>query len=227
MNDLYCDSPPHQRVATELWKAVRKHNLTERWPVKITDEREKNLDDKVYHNIQELGNYAKNTQSSLLYLTLEILGMKDLHADHATNHDGKTQGIVTCLRATPCRGSRRKLFLPMGICMLRGVSQEDFLQKSQNENVRDVVCDIASQAHLHLKHARSFHESVPVKAFPAFAQTVALEGYLKKIRQVDFDLFHPSLQQKNILLPLSLYIQSRRKRYVKKKAKKEIWMAIS
>ncbi|KAG5213839.1 hypothetical protein JEQ12_009625 [Ovis aries] len=211
----------------ELAQAVRKHNLTERWPVKITDEREKNLDDKVYHNIQELGNYAKNTQSSLLYLTLEILGIKDLHADHAANHVGKTQGIFTSLRAAPCHGSRRKLFLPMGICMLHGVSQEDFLQKSQNENVRDVVCDIASQAHLHLKHARSFHESVPVKAFPAFAQTVALEDYLKKIRQVDFDLFHPFLQQKNILLPLSLYIQSRRKRYFFKKAKKEIWMAIS
>ena len=226
MNDLYRDSPPHQRVATELWKAVRKHNLTKRWPVKITDEREKNLADKVYHNIQELGNYAKNTQSSLLYLTLEILGIRDLHADHATNHIGKTQGIVTCLRATPCHGSRRKLFLPMGICMPCGVSQEDFLQKSQNENVRDVVCDTASQAHLHLKNARSFHESVPVRAFPAFAQTAALEDYLKKIRQVDFDLFHPSLQQKNILLPLSLYIQSWRKRYFKK-AKKEIRMAIS
>ncbi|KAB0360350.1 hypothetical protein FD754_004506 [Muntiacus muntjak] len=207
VNDLYCDSPPHQRVVTELWKR-------------------KELDDKVYHNIQKLGNYAKNTQSSLLYLTLEILGIKDLHTDHATNHIGKTQGLVTRLRATPCHGNRRKLFLPMGICMLHGVSREDFLQKSQNENVRDVVYDIASQAHLHLKHARSFHESVPVKAFPAFAQTVALEDYLKKIRQVDFDLFHPSLQQRNILLPLSLSIQSWRKRYFKK-AIKGIWMAIS
>ncbi|KAF5925288.1 hypothetical protein HPG69_001732 [Diceros bicornis minor] len=37
---------------------------------------------------------------------------------------------------------------------------------------------------------------------------VALEDYLKKIQQVDFDVLHPSLQQKNILLPLSLYIQS-------------------
>ena len=108
----------------------------------------------------------------------------------------------------------------MGICMLHGFSQEDFLQKSQNENVRDVVYDIANQAHLHLKHARAFHGSVPVKAFPAFAQTVALEDYLKKIRQVDFDLFHPSLQQKNILLPLSLSIQSWRKRYFKKAKKK-------
>ncbi|XP_057591331.1 NADH dehydrogenase (ubiquinone) complex I, assembly factor 6 isoform X2 [Hippopotamus amphibius kiboko] len=194
VDDIYRDSPPHQPVAIELWK-------------------EKNLDDKAYHNIQELENYAENTQSSLLYLTLEILGIKDLHADHAASHIGKAQGIVTCLRATPYHGSRRRVFLPMDICMLHGVSQEDFLRKSQDKNVRDVVYDVASQAHSHLKHARSFHKSVPVKAFPAFLQTVALEDYLRKIQQVDFDIFHPSLQQKNTLLPLSLYIRSWRKRY--------------
>ncbi|XP_032324199.1 NADH dehydrogenase (ubiquinone) complex I, assembly factor 6 isoform X1 [Camelus ferus] len=213
VDDIYCDNPPHQPVAIELWKAVRRHNLTKRWLMKIIDEREKNLDDKPYRNIQELEDYGENTQSSLLYLTLEILGIKDLHADHAASHIGKAQGIVTCLRATPYHGSRRRVFLPMDVCVLHGVSQEDFLRKSQDKNVRDVVYDVASQAHLHLKHARSFHKSVPVKAFPAFLQTVALEDYLKKIQKVDFDIFHPSLQQKNALLPLSLYIQSWRKRY--------------
>ncbi|XP_004680071.1 PREDICTED: NADH dehydrogenase (ubiquinone) complex I, assembly factor 6 [Condylura cristata] len=213
VDDIYCDNPPHQPVAIELWKAVKRHNLTKRWLVKIIDEREKNLDDKAYRNIQELENYAENTQSSLLYLTLETLGIRDLHADHAASHIGKAQGIVTCLRATPYHSSRRRVFLPMDICMLHGVSQEDFLRKNQDKNVRDVVYDIASQAHLHLNHARSFYKSVPVKAFPAFLQTVALEDYLKKIQQVDFDVFHPSLQQKNTLLPLSLYIQSWRKRY--------------
>nr|XP_044999548.1 NADH dehydrogenase (ubiquinone) complex I, assembly factor 6 isoform X1 [Jaculus jaculus] len=213
VEEIYCDNPPHQPVAIELWKAVKRHNLTKRWLVKIVDERERNLDDKAYRNIQELENYAENTQSSLLYLTLEILGVKDLHADHAASHIGKAQGIVTCLRATPYHGSRRKVFLPMDICMLHGVSQEDILRRNQNKNVRDVIYDIASQAHLHLKHARSFHKSVPVRAFPAFLQTVSLEDYLKKIQQVNFDIFHPSLQQKNTLLPLSLYIQSWRKKY--------------
>lgn len=35
---------------------------------------EKNLDDRPYRNIQELETYAENTQSALLYLTLETLG---------------------------------------------------------------------------------------------------------------------------------------------------------
>lgn len=45
-------------------------------------------------------------------------GLKDVHADHAASHIGKAQGIVTCLRATPYHSSRRKVYLPMDVCML-------------------------------------------------------------------------------------------------------------
>lgn len=53
----------------------------------------------------------------LLCLVSVIVGVKDLHADHAASHIGKAQGIVTCLRATPYHGSRRKVFLPMDVCV--------------------------------------------------------------------------------------------------------------
>ncbi|XP_054983330.1 NADH dehydrogenase (ubiquinone) complex I, assembly factor 6 isoform X2 [Sorex araneus] len=310
--------PPPQPVAVELWKAIKRHKLTKRWLMKIIEEREKNLDDKAYRNIQELESYSENTQSSLLYLTLEVLGVKDVHADHAASHIGKAQGIVTCLRATPYHSHRRRPLLPMDICALHGASQEDFVRKKRDKSVRDVIFDVASQAHLHLSHARSFRQSVPARAFPAFLQTgsvgapglplavaspvsragasvfaadcipgshclrlgllcslitwhvhftasflgpypavlrtlsclalrsgitpdswaapgllltpgicahlcsclllleglrVALEDYLKKIQKVDFDVFHPLLQQRSTLLPLLLYLQSWRKKY--------------
>ncbi|XP_061304054.1 NADH dehydrogenase (ubiquinone) complex I, assembly factor 6 isoform X3 [Pezoporus flaviventris] len=122
---IYCDNPPHQPIATELWRAVKRHNLTKMWFMKIIDEREKNLDDRAYRNIQELEKYAENTQSALLYLTLEMLGVRDVHADHAASHIGKAQGIVTCLRATPYHCTRQKVFLPMDVCML--VALDDYL----------------------------------------------------------------------------------------------------
>ncbi|XP_037749461.1 NADH dehydrogenase (ubiquinone) complex I, assembly factor 6-like [Chelonia mydas] len=97
-----------------------------------------------------------------------------IHADHAASHIGKAQGIVTCLRATPYHSKRQKVFLPMDICMLHGVSQEDFIRANQEKNLRDVIYNIASQAHVHLEHARSFSKNVPGKAFPAFLYTVTL-----------------------------------------------------
>ncbi|XP_053106866.1 NADH dehydrogenase (ubiquinone) complex I, assembly factor 6 isoform X2 [Hemicordylus capensis] len=213
VEDMYHDNPPQQPVAIELWKAIKRQNLTKRWLMKIIDEREKNLDERAYRDIKELEAYAENTQSALLYLTLETLGVKDIHADHAASHIGKAQGIVTCLRATPYHASKRKVFLPMDICMLHGVSQEDFIRCSQAKNVKDVVYDLASQAHVHLEHARSFKKNVPIKAFPAFLYTAALEDYLNKIQKVDFNIFNPSLHRKNTLLPLYLYIRSWKKTY--------------
>ncbi|XP_033914931.2 NADH dehydrogenase (ubiquinone) complex I, assembly factor 6 isoform X1 [Acipenser ruthenus] len=213
LEDIYNDDPPPQPVAIELWKAVNKHKLTKRWFSRIIEEREKDLNDRAYQNIQELESYAENVQSSLVYLMLEALGIKDVHADHAASHIGKAQGIVTCLRATPYNSSRRKVYLPMDICMLHSVSQEDFMRGSRETNVRNVIFDIASQAHVHLQHARSFNKSVPPKAAPAFMLTVGLEDYLDKVRKLDFDVFHPSLQKRNPLLPINLYIRSWKNTY--------------
>lgn len=213
VEDMYHNSPPQQPVAIELWKAIKRGKLTKMWLMKIIDEREKNLDDRPYRDITELETYAENTQSALLYLTLEMLGVKDIHADHAASHIGKAQGIVTCLRATPYHASRGRIFLPMDICMLHGVSQEDFIRRNHEKKVQDVIYDIASQAHVHLEHARSFQKNVPAKAFPAFLCTVPIEDYLNKIQKVDFNIFHPSLHRKNALLPLHLYIRSWKKTY--------------
>ncbi|XP_055489679.1 NADH dehydrogenase (ubiquinone) complex I, assembly factor 6 isoform X2 [Leucoraja erinacea] len=213
IEDVYNDNPPHQPIALELWKAIRKHKLTKRWFLRIIDEREKNLNEKAYKNIQELEASAENTQSSFIYLLLEVLGVRDIHADHAASHIGKAQGIVTCLRAAPHHSMRRKVYLPLDICLLHGASQEDFIRGNRGKHVRDVVFDVASQAHVHLEHARSFCKNVPLRACPAFIQTVILDDYLNKIRKVDFDLFHPSLQKRNTMLPFYLYIRSWRKIY--------------
>ncbi|XP_023844789.1 NADH dehydrogenase (ubiquinone) complex I, assembly factor 6 isoform X3 [Salvelinus sp. IW2-2015] len=213
VEEIYRDDPPVQPVSAELWRAVKKHYLTKRWMLRIISEREKDMEDRAYRNLQELEAYSDNTQSSLLYLLLESLGVKDVHADHAASHIGKAQGIVMCLRATPYNSSRRKVYLPMDICMLHRASQEDFIRGSREQNVRDVVYDIASQAHVHLQHARSFSKNIPSSPFPAFLQTVVLEDYLQRVQRVDFDVFHPSLQKRNPLIPIQLYIRSWKKTY--------------
>lgn len=53
-----------------------------------------------------------------LFALCDYVGVKNVHADHAASHIGKAQGILTCLRATPHNSSRRKVYLPMDICML-------------------------------------------------------------------------------------------------------------
>lgn len=75
------------------------------------------MDDTAYHNTQKLYSYAENTQSSLPYLRLEVLGIKDLGAGHATSHPGKAQGIVIYVRAMSYHSGRKTVFLPSDICV--------------------------------------------------------------------------------------------------------------
>uniref|UniRef100_A0A671QGP0 NADH:ubiquinone oxidoreductase complex assembly factor 6 n=1 Tax=Sinocyclocheilus anshuiensis TaxID=1608454 RepID=A0A671QGP0_9TELE len=196
VEDIYRDDHPAQPISAELWRAVRKHTLTRRWMLRIISEREKDMEDKAYRNLQELEAYGENTQSSLLYLLLETLGELWYHQAHFSIY----QQRVT--------DNAFSLFLTQ-----HGASQEDFIRGSRDLNVRDVVYDIASQAHVHLQNARSFSKNVPHAAMPAFLQTVVLEDYLRRVRKVDFDVFHPSLQKRYPMLPLQLYVRSWKKIY--------------
>lgn len=75
-----------------------------------------------------------------------ILGVRDIHADHAASHIGKAQGIVTCLRATPYHSTRQKVFLPMDICMLvreasfLELNSTVFLNVSLNARYEIIIC---------------------------------------------------------------------------------------
>lgn len=42
---------------------------------------------------------------------------------------------------------------------------------------------------------------------------VAIDDYLERVRKVDFDVFHPSLQRRNPLMPIQLYFRSWKKKY--------------
>lgn len=74
-----------------------------------------NLDDHQFMTIKDMETYSENTQSSLLYLQLESLGVKDVNADHAISHIGKMIGIATFLRSMPFHVSQKRLVLPAEI----------------------------------------------------------------------------------------------------------------
>lgn len=65
--------------------------------------------------IKDMETYSENTQSSLLYLQLESLGVKDVNADHVISHIGKMMGISTFLRSLPFHVSQKRLVLPAEI----------------------------------------------------------------------------------------------------------------
>ena len=98
--------------------------------------------------IIEFLQYCSKTTTSMLYLTLEILDVRTVDADHIASHVGKAVGIVNSLRSIPYNARRNQVLLPADLLLLHGVSEEDIIRKKSTDAVRNLIHDIASQAQI-------------------------------------------------------------------------------
>ncbi|XP_064640795.1 NADH dehydrogenase (ubiquinone) complex I, assembly factor 6-like isoform X2 [Lineus longissimus] len=194
LEGIYKDVPPRSPVGLELHKAVKRHGLSKHWLKRIIEGRTENLSDQQFRSMKDMEDYAEQTVSSLYYLLLEILGIKNVNADHAASHIGKAQGLVTQLRAVPFNAGRQRVYLPLELMLLHDVSQEEVIRGSTEQKMKDVAYDIAGNAHQHLDKA-------------------SIRNYLKILQQVDFNVFDSKLQQRNHWLPISLWMQRMRGKY--------------
>ncbi|POM65226.1 Phytoene synthase [Phytophthora palmivora] len=139
-----------------LDKAIHEHDLTRRWFERLLDARDQDLDREDVQSLHELEVYAEQTASSLLYLTLECLGVRDDTADRVAGHAGVAIGLATLLRGTAYHSSRRQSYLPEDLMNKHGVTIEDLLAAVEDpklgEKIAPVVFNVARRAmgHLHL-----------------------------------------------------------------------------
>lgn len=78
---------PEDKIAHPLFepvlKSVLSHRHTRRWLDRMIDARDKDIDGIPFKTMDDLELYSEHTATSMLYLTLEALGVRDVQADHA------------------------------------------------------------------------------------------------------------------------------------------------
>jgi len=202
---IYQGKSPAHPVARALAEAVQAHNLTRRWLDRLLEARLQDLDNIQPTTMAELEDYAEHTASSLLYLTLESLGVRHQTADHAASHVGKATGITTLLRATKYHAAQQSLYIPLELQREFKVNVNDILRGPQSpeaiQALSDVFFEVATQAHLHLEHAREMLASTPPSAagplpkatFTALLPAVRTTMYLKALQKSGFDALDEGL----------------------------------
>ncbi|PIK35088.1 putative NADH dehydrogenase (ubiquinone) complex I, assembly factor 6 [Apostichopus japonicus] len=213
LNDMYQRNPPHHPVAEELYEAIQKHNLSKQWLLRLVEERERTLEDRPFSSLEEVETYAEKTASSILYLTLEIFGVRDIHADHAASHVGKAQGLTTLIRSVPYHAARRKVLLPQDLLITHNVSQESIIRGRDEQAIKEVIYDLASHAHSHVLKARSLKKSVPQEGSPALLALTPIDRYLTRLQKLNFDLFNPVSQRRDAFLPWALWWKKLQRTY--------------
>lgn len=108
----------------ELAASVRAHALTRRWFERVVDARDAELDGVTHASVGDLESFSEATQSSLLYLVLEALGVRDEHADAAASHVGRALGIAHVIRTLGVNGRKGLCSVPNDVLLaVRGFAE--------------------------------------------------------------------------------------------------------
>lgn len=190
-----------------LAASILEKNLSRTWLMRILERREKELYEGGFSTIEELEDQGEKIHSSLLYLSLESLGIRNLDADHVASHIGKATTIAIRLRAVPYHASKKLCFLPRDVMARNGASEEKIFRGESDKSIEEVVYKVSSVAHAHLTHAREISHKIPKQAKLAFLPALFVDEFLSKLQKAHFNIFDPSLSQSNrgISLPFRLY----------------------
>lgn len=106
-----------------------------------------------FRTLEEIQQYAEQSYSSLFYLLLESMGVKDLNADHAASHLGKAQGLTTLLRAIPHLNHGFQLHVPQELLQKHGLNGIGGSDQGQQKAMEECIFEIASLANQHITKA--------------------------------------------------------------------------
>ena len=87
----------NQPVANALYDCIKHSdmNMNLRWFERSLDARQRDLASEQPQTMDDLENYAEQSNSSILYLLLESMGVHEENAEYAASHIGVCSGIST------------------------------------------------------------------------------------------------------------------------------------
>jgi len=232
--DISASIPEHP-VAEALSISIRDKKLSRKWLSELIESRVERVDERrTFRTINELEDFYQRTFGAVLFLLLESNNVRHVQADHAASHLGKALGFVNGLRAVNADPERNVNILPLELLVHHRVSQEDVVRSALaqrrgrnlgdvgdlQKRMRDLTFDLASQAHVHLEHARKLnkdafgnkkddngkvrkqlYESTRLVLLPA----AIVDHYLQLLRKLDFDILNRKFSASYDWLALTLW----------------------
>ncbi|GFZ16501.1 terpenoid synthases superfamily protein [Actinidia rufa] len=197
-------------TAQALSSIISEHKINKGWlkrsvEARINDAKREVTD--IPETVEELEQYAEDTVSTLLYMTLQAGGINSTAADHAASHIGKASGLLLLLKSLPYHASRNRQFsyIPAkvadkhGLLVNQGGQRE--IHMDSCERLCDAVFEMASVANSHLQKARELAGTVPKEARSVLLPAVPAQVLLDSLSRAQFDVFDPRLTRGILGIP--------------------------
>ncbi len=191
---IYAGSPRQHEVVEPLARAVKARDLTRDHFERLIDAREADLEPAPPESLAALETYAEATSATLVWLALEILGVRDEASQRAGRSLGIAWAYVGLLRALPFHAGRRRLYLPLDLMSAAGLGSEEVFAGRSSVALQDVASQVAAEARRHLDAVRALRARLPKAAGPALLPACLAGGYLRRLARVGHDPFDPRLQ---------------------------------
>ncbi|GAB2256000.1 hypothetical protein Droror1_Dr00009778 [Drosera rotundifolia] len=202
IDKMYMNKLIEQPIALALSSVISELKISKSWLKRSVEARINDAQREVSdlpETIEELETYAEDTQSTVLYMTLQAGGIRSTTADHAASHIGKAIGLLLLLKSLPFHASRGRQFAYMpskvaskhGLLVKQGGRTEILLDS--REDLCNAVFDMAYAANAHLQKARELAKSVPSEAIPVLVPAVPAQVLLDSLHRARFDVFDPKL----------------------------------
>lgn len=189
-------------VAQALSSVVADHKVSKQWLKRSVEARinDANRDEgTIPESSAELERYAEDTQSTILYMTLQAGGIQSTVADHAASHIGKASGLLLLLKALPHHVNKQGTvpYIPASVAEECGLLIRDGGRSEvrMDERLPDAVFKVASVAEAHLHKARELASSVPKEAIPVLLPALPAQVLLDTLRRCEFNVFDSRLSR--------------------------------
>ncbi len=201
----YAGEPARRhQVAEPLAAAIRAFDLGRAHLDRLIDARERDLDNAPPASLAALEAYVEATSSGLVYLALEILGVRNTAAVAAARDVGIAYALAGLLRAMPFHARAGRLYLPQDIATEFGVDPADYAGMRASPALRRAAATIAGAAADRLSAARQRRPEVPRAALPALLPAIVAGRALQRLRRAENNPFAPRLADRDPLLALRL-----------------------
>jgi phytoene synthase len=196
VDEIYAGNKPVRRheTALALADAVRRYELTRYHIDRIIDAREFDLTDDPPRTLAVLERYCEDTAARLLWLALEVLGVRDSAAAvEAGREVGIAWALTGLIRAIPFHARDKRLYIPVDLAAEADLHTGDLFELRPSAPLAKVVGRLRERAQEHLIAARAKAADVPAAARPALLLGVLADTYLARIRRAGDNVFDRSL----------------------------------
>ncbi|WP_395679626.1 phytoene/squalene synthase family protein [Inquilinus sp.] len=195
IGEIYDGRPRRHEVLDELAPAVSSHGLSRAHFDTVLDARERDLEDEPPPTLADLERYAADTAGPLLRLHLEVLGIRDDAAHRAATAVGTAWALVGLMRAVPFHARQKRLYLPQEVMAAEGADRGLLFEMKPHDGLRRAVAKVAGAAAARLAEARVLRRAVPRAAVPALLSARLADGYLRRLRRADHNVFAALVQE--------------------------------